>query len=98
MGLMNILAKLLDSPRDPQTLYVTIVEMPQPRDWGTLSISVGSKAITSRDIALDFKTVNETVAWVQCALPSIKKSNYQRVEYHNVSSKVQELLDPMLAV
>ncbi len=51
----SVISKLLGrifSKRDPATLYISIDELPNSRDWGRLDFTVGEKLIFSEDVNL----------------------------------------------
>ena len=52
MKFFSTLVNKLSHKRDPAVLYVTIDELPNPRDWGTVDLMVGNKLIFSEDVDL----------------------------------------------
>jgi hypothetical protein len=52
MKFFSALVNKLSPKRDPAVLYVTIDELPNPLDWGTVDLMVGNKLIFSEDIDL----------------------------------------------
>ena len=45
MGIMVSVKIWIQPQRDPHTLYISIDEIPQPRDWGTLQLAVGNELV-----------------------------------------------------
>jgi hypothetical protein len=52
MGIMESVKNWIQTQRDPHTLYVSIVEIPQPRYWATIQLDVGNEMVPCRDISL----------------------------------------------
>ena len=52
MKFLSALVQKLSPKRDPGVLFVTIDELPNPRDWGIVDFIVGNKLIFSEDIDL----------------------------------------------
>ena len=52
MGIMESVKNWIQPQRETHTLYVTIVETPHPRNWGTIQMAVGNDMVLSRDISL----------------------------------------------
>ena len=96
MGLMQNVKNWIQPQRDPNTLYVSIDEIPQPRDWGTVQLTVGNSELISRDISLEASATDELLGWIERNLPKIKASGYQRVEFENVSEPLQQRIQALL--
>ncbi len=96
MGLLERIFDKLRSRRDPSTLYVSIDELPNPRDWGTLDFAVGNKLIFSEDVNLVAPTVDAVEALIGQHWQEIQSSGYQRIVYENVSKWVQEKIEEKL--
>ncbi len=97
MGIIqNLMAKLF-SKTDLATLYVSIDELPNPRDWGTLDFVVGSKLIFSEDINLASPTFDAIEALIGQHWQEIQSSGYQRIVYDNVAEWVQKKIEEKLA-
>jgi hypothetical protein len=64
---------------------VSINEIPQPRDWGSIQLAVGNDMVLSRDISLEASATEELLGWIERNLSKIKASGYQRVQFENVS-------------
>jgi hypothetical protein len=47
---MESVKNWIQTQRDPHTFYVSIVEIPQPRDWGTIQLDLGNEMVPCRDI------------------------------------------------
>ncbi len=97
MGIIqNLMAKLF-SKTDLATLYVSIDELPNPRDWGTLDFVVGSKLIFSEDINLASPTFDAIEALIGQHWQEIQSSGYRRIVYDNVAEWVQKKIEEKLA-
>ena len=96
MGIMESVKNWIQPQRDPYTLYISIDEIPQPRDWGTLQMAVGSDMVMSRDISLEASATEELLGWIERNLPKIKASGFQRVSYENVSAPLQQRIQALL--
>ena len=82
---------------DPSTLYVSIDELPNPRDWGTVDLIAGNKLIFSEDIDLAAPNTDAIEALIGQYWQEIQSSGYQRIEYKNVSDWVQKKIEEKLA-
>jgi hypothetical protein len=96
MGIMESFKNWIQPQRDPHTLYVTIVEIPQPRDWGTIQLAVGNDMVMSRDISLETSATEELLRWIERNLPKIKASGFRQVQFENVSHPLQERIRALL--
>lgn len=96
MGIMESVKNWIQPQRDPHTLYISINEIPQPRDWGTLQLAVGSDMVMSRDISLEAAATEELLGWIERNLPKIKASGFQRVSFENVSEPLQRRITQLL--
>ncbi len=96
MGIMESVKNWIQPQRDPHTLYISIDEIPQPRDWGTLQLAVGSDMVMSRDISLEASATEELLGWIERNLPKIKASGFQRVSFENVSEPLQRRIQALL--
>ena len=97
MGLLKRLANKLGPRRDPTTLYVSIDELPNPRDWGTLDFAVGSKLIFSEDIYLAAPTFDAIESLIGQYWLELQSSGYQRIAYKNVADWLQKNIEEKLA-
>ena len=79
MGIMGSVKNWIQPQRDPHTLYVSINEIPHPRDWGTAQLTLGNEVLLSRDMALVGSAPEELLGWIERNLPKIKASGYQQV-------------------
>ena len=66
-------------------MYVSIDELPNPRDWGTVDFSVGAKLIFRRDVDLAAPTFEEIEGLIGQHWEKIQASGYQRIAYDNVT-------------
>ena len=82
---------------DPFVLYVSIDELPNPRDWGILDFIAGNKLIFSEDIDLAAPNTDAIEALIGQYWQEIQSSGYQRIEYKNVSDWVQKKIEEKLA-
>lgn len=82
---------------DPSVLYVSIDELPNPRDWGTVDMIAGNKLIFSEDIDLAAPNTDAIEALIGQYWQEIQSSGYQRIEYKNVSAWVQKKIEEKLA-
>ena len=97
MKFFSAIVNKLSSKRDPAVLYVTIDELPNPRDWGTVDLMVGDKLIFSEDIDLAAPNTDAIEALIGRHWQEIQSSGYQRIEYKNVSGWVQKKIEEKLA-
>ena len=97
MKLFSALVNKLSPKRDPAVLYVTIDELPNPRDWGTVDLMVGDKLIFSEDVDLAAPNTNAIEALIGQYWQELQSSGYQRIEYKNVSGWVQKKIEEKLA-
>ncbi len=96
MGLMQNVKNWIQPHRDPNTLYVSIDEIPQPRDWGTVQLTVGNSELISRDISLEASATDELLGWIERNLPKIKATGYQQVQFENVAEPLQRRIHALL--
>ena len=96
MGIMESVKNWIQPQRDPHTLYISIDEIPQPRDWGILQLAVGNDMVMSRDISLEASATEELLGWIERNLPKIKASGFQRVSFENVSEPLQRRIQALL--
>jgi FlaA1/EpsC-like NDP-sugar epimerase len=96
MGFMQSLKDKIFPPRDPQTLYVSIMELPQPRGWGEVTVALGGQEIIGRRISLDVAASDDLIGWLKRNLPKIKAAEYKKIEYRNVVDSSQELINKLL--
>jgi hypothetical protein len=96
MGIMESVKNWIQPQRDPHTLYISINEIPQPRDWGILKLAVGSDMVMSRDISLETSATEELLGWIERNLPKIKASGFQWVSFENVSEQLQRRITQLL--
>ena len=97
MKFFSALVNKLSPKRDPAVLYVTIDELPNPRDWGTVDLMVGNKLIFSEDINLASPNTDAIEALIGQYWQEIQTSGYQRIEYKNVSDWVQKKIEEKLS-
>ena len=45
MGIMESAKNWIQPQRETHTLYVSIVEIPQPRDWGSIQLAVSNDMV-----------------------------------------------------
>jgi hypothetical protein len=98
MGIMKHVEGWVGTPRNPETLYVSIYEIPQPRDWGTVKVALGKEVLISRDVALVGSSPDELLSWIERNLPKIKVSGYRQVAFENVSEPLQRRIEAILNV
>ena len=96
MGIMESVKNWIQPQRDPHTLYVSINEIPQPRDWGTIQLAVGNDMVLSRDISLETSASEELLGWIERNLPKIKASGYREVQFENVAEPLQQRIKALL--
>ena len=82
---------------DPSVLYVSIDELPNPRDWGTVDLIAGNKLIFSEDIDLAAPNTDAIEALIGQYWQEIQSSGYKRIECKNVSDWVQKKIEEKLA-
>jgi hypothetical protein len=96
MGIMESVKNWIQPQRDPHTLYVSINEIPQPRDWGTIQLAIGNDMVLSRDISLEASATEELLGWIERNLPKIKASGFRQVQFENVAEPLQERIKALL--
>jgi len=96
MDLLASIVNKLSPRRDLATLYVSIDELPNPRDWGTLDFAVGDKLIFSEDVDLAAPTIEAIEALIGRHWEEIQSSGYQRIVYKNVAKWVQKKIEEKL--
>ena len=97
MKVLSTLVKTFMPKSDPSVLYVSIDELPNPRDWGTVDFIAGNKLIFSEDIYLAAPNTDAIEALIGQYWQEIQSSGYQRIEYKNVSDWVQKKIEEKLA-
>jgi hypothetical protein len=97
MGLMESVKNWIQPQRDPHTLYVSIDEIPQPRDWGTVQLTLGNDVLISRDMALVGSDPEELLGWIERNLPKIKASGFQQMKFENVAESLQQRIQALLS-
>jgi hypothetical protein len=96
MGIMESVKNWIQPQRGPHTLYVSIVETPQPRDWGTIQLAIGNDMVLSRDISLEASATEELLGWIERNLPKVKASGFRQVQFENVSNPLQQRIRALL--
>jgi len=96
MGIMESVKNWIQPQRGTHTLYVSINEIPQPRNWGTIQLAVGNDMVMSRDISLEASAMEELLGWIERNLPKIKASDYRQVQFENVAEQLQERIRALL--
>ncbi len=96
MGIMESVKNWIRPQRESHTLYVSINEIPQPRDWGTIQLSVGNDMVLSRDISLEASATEELLGWIERNLPKIKASGFRHVQFENVAEPRQQRIRALL--
>lgn len=81
---------------DPATLYISIDELPNPREWGTLNFAVGEQLVFSTDVNLVADSLDAIEALIGRHWQAIQYGDYQRIEYRNVSGWFQERIEQKL--
>ena len=97
MKILLDIVNMLMPKSDPSVVYVSIDELPNPRDWGTVNLIAGSKLIFSEDIDLAAPNTDAIEALIGQYWQEIQSSGYQRIEYKNVSDWVQKKIEEKLA-
>jgi hypothetical protein len=96
MGIMECAKNWIQPQRESHTLYVSIVEIPQPRDWGTIQLAVGNDMVLSRDISLEASATEELLGWIERNLPKIKATGFQQMQFENVAEPLQQRIRALL--
>jgi hypothetical protein len=96
MGIMESVKNWIQPQGEPHTLYVSIDEIPQPRDWGNIHLAIGNDMVLSRDISLEASATEELLGWIERNLPKIKASDYRQVQFENVSEQLQQRIRALL--
>ncbi len=81
---------------DPATLYISIDELPNPRDWGTLDFAVGEQLVFSMDVNLVGDSLDVIEALISRHWQEIQYSGYQCIAYRNVSEWLQDRIEQKL--
>lgn len=81
---------------DPTTLYISIDELPNPRDWGTLNFAVGEQLVFSTNVNLVANSLDAIEALIGRHWQAIQSSGYQRIEYRNVAEWLQTWIENKL--
>ena len=97
MKILSDIVNMLMPKSDSSVLYVSIDELPNPRDWGTVDFIAGNKLIFSEDIDLAAPNTDAIEALIGQYWQEIQSSGYQRIEYKNVSDWVQKKIEEKLA-
>ncbi len=97
MKILSNIVNMLMPKSDPSVLYVSIDELPNPRDWGTVDFIAGNKMIFSEDIDLAAPNTDAIEALIGQYWQEIQSSGSQRIEYKNVSDWVQKKIEEKLA-
>ena len=97
MKFLSALIQKLSPKRELAVLYVTIDELPNPRNWGTVDFMVGNQLIFNEDIDLAAPNTDALEALIGQHWQEIQSSGYQRIEYKNVSDWVQKKIEEKLA-
>ena len=97
MKILSNLVNMLMPKSDSSVLYVSIDELPNPRDWGTVDLIAGNKLIFSEDIDLAAPNTDAIEALIGQYWQEIQSSGYQRIEYKNVSDWVQKKIEEKLS-
>jgi hypothetical protein len=96
MGIMESVKNWIQPQRESHTLYVSIVEIPQPRDWGSIQLAVGNEMVLSRDISLAAAATEELLDWIERNVPKIKALGFRQVQFENVAEQLQERIRALL--
>ncbi len=96
MGIMESAKNWIQPQRESHTLYVSIVEIPQPRDWGSIQLAIGNDMVLSRDISLEASATEELLDWIERNVPKIKASGFRQVQFENVSEQLQQRIKALL--
>jgi len=96
MGLLASFVNKLIPQRDPFTLYVSIDELPNSRDWGTVDFAVGKRLLFSDNVYLLAPTTDQIEALIGQHWQEIQSSGYQRIVYDNVADWVRERIEEKL--
>ena len=79
-----------------KTLYISIDEIPQSRDWGNIQLAIGNDMVMSRDISLEASATQELLGWIERNSLKIKASGYQQVQFENVAEPLQQRIRLLL--
>ena len=96
MNIVSAILNRLQPQREAQTLYVAIEEIPQPRDWGVIELSIGNKVLLSRQMCLIQPDNAEAMNWLQANLAKIQRCGYQKVVFKNVSAALEAKITKVL--
>jgi len=96
VGIMDSVKNWIQPQRETHTLYVSINEIPQPRNWGTIQLAVGNDMVLSRDISLETSATEELLGWIERNLPKIKASGFRQVQFENVAEPLQQRIKALL--
>ena len=96
MSIVSAILNRLQPQREAQTLYVTIDEIPQPRDWGVIELSIGNKVLSSRQMCLIQADDAEVMDWLTANLATVQRCGYQKVVFKNVSAALEAKIKKVL--
>jgi hypothetical protein len=96
MRIMESVKNWIQPQRESHTLYVSIVEIPQPRDWGTIQLAIGNDMVMSRDISLEASASEELIGWIERNLSKIKATGFRQVQFDQVSEPLQQRIRALL--
>lgn len=92
MGLFSIFEK-----RDGDTLYFSLVELPNPRNTAVFSINYGNVQIASSHLSMDEVGTEKACRIIAYHSERIKRCLYKRIEYQNLSDFAKTKIEATLA-
>jgi hypothetical protein len=91
MGLFDAFKK------EPDTLYFSLDELPNPRNTAIFSISHGKQVIASSCLSMDTTGIEAACRVVGYHRATIASRGYKKIAYSNVSDWAQAKLEAALA-
>ena len=90
LGLRKKIVGLFDAfKKDPKTLYLTLSELPQPRDAAIFSISIGNNMIATAHLTTDATGIDAACRVLAHHSLEIKRCGYQKIAYKNLPDWAQ---------
>ncbi len=99
IGLMAKIVELVSTfeKKDADTLYFSLVEMPNPRNTAVFSIDYGSVQIASSHLSMDEAGIEKACRIVEYHSERIKRCSYKKVEFQNLSEWAKAKIEATLS-
>lgn len=83
--------------KDADTLYFSLDELPNPRNMAVFSISHGNTVIATSHLSMDDKGMEAACRVVDYHRAKIKRCDYKKIAYKNLTEWAQGKLEAALA-